>query len=527
MTRARHGSAKNEVSPGRLASGVIAILLGTACVAPHGTPDRREKVPGVAVSSAESTPVEAAVAAPAKEDSPQEKPVQGTAVEANPAQVATEKPVEDAKPVVPPSTAKSETVPHEESGIPLHGSLTSRYVLRKSGDSHDQDLYETFVLDVGDKQRDAVTGHVVGRLTADLDGQNSSSSQSRFSSLADAYDDPVHLLVYEAYIDIEHPGDLAALRIGRQTDYATPVFAQFDGVRAETKPTKDWKLSGGVYGGVPVHLYDAGSSGNSLAGAWADASPWAHGRVRLDWMHAVDDQRVGSSGNDLIGLSVWQRVSESTRVDGSYTRLEDRNRDVRLRATWDSPEEDLTVQASFYRLLEAQGQLALEFDPFFATLQELFPYDQYRLQASKGLGKHLRAEAGADIRRVSEEQDVGTFNHDYDHGWVSLVFLDCLADKLNVTLTGDAWNSDPQKVRTWGLDAGREFSGDLRLSAGSSYSAYKYDFLLDSERDNVRVWYLRLRKKLSQALSFDVRYDYEQSDVGDYNVLMLGATWRF
>jgi hypothetical protein len=372
-----------------------------------------------------------------------------------------------------------------------------------------------------------VTAHVMGRVSADIDGQGDRDGQFVYPSLADSYDDPIHGLLYEAYVDVQRPPVVSALRLGRQIDYLTPVFAYFDGARVKTPTWTPLKITGGLYGGVPVRLYESSTSGDEIIGVWGELRPWSGSRMRLDWMHVEDDQRFAARSDDLFGLSAWQRLSEELRVDAGYTRLEETDRDVRARANWNDARHDFTLQLSWYRLLETQSQFALEFDPFTSSLQSYSPFDQYRALASKGLSENWRIDGGFDLRRLDDAKDEGAFNHDYDRGWVAVALLDAWPAGTTVTVTGDWWSSDGRDVESWGLDLSRKLEDGLSVNAGTSYALYRYDIFLDAERDDVRFWYLKLKKQYSKAWAFECAYDYEDDSDDDFHVLTLGATWRF
>jgi hypothetical protein len=415
----------------------------------------------------------------------------------------------------------------EDEGLALHGSLSSRYRGRTGGGARDQDLYETLVLDAGDARRDSFTAHLLGRLSIDLDGQHDRDGQYVYPSLADGYDDPVHGLLYEAYVDVERPPLVSEVRVGRQIDYLTPVFAYFDGARIATPTATRWKLDGGLYGGVPVRLYESSTSGDEMLGAWGEVEPWRGARVRVDWMHVEDEDRFGAHDDDLVGISGWQRVGENLRLDGIYTRIEDQGRDLRARATWNDAEQDLTLLASWYRLLDTQNDFAAELDPFTSSLQSFFPYNQYRLMLSKGIVQRWRVDGGFDVRRLDDEGDEGSFNHDYDRGWMSVSLLDAWPPGTTVTLTGDVWSSDGRDIESWGADVQRKLEGGFEFGLGTSYSLYRYDLFLDRERDDVRLWYLRVKRQTSKALAWELHYDYEDDSEDDFHILTAGLTWRF
>ncbi|MCY2959081.1 MAG: hypothetical protein NTY35_02860 [Planctomycetota bacterium] len=383
-------------------------------------------------------------------------------------------------------------------------------------------------LDVGDARQDRVTGHFLGRLSADIDGQGDPDSQQVFGSLQDTYGSSAHLDLYEASVDFHRPFDApVSVRVGRQIDYATPEYAQYDGLRVESQPIGASKVVAGAYGGVPVRLYDATSIGDQIVGAWTEARPWTGGRVRADWMHLHQDADPTGFYNDLLGLALWQRMGAHVLVDAAYTMLEEESRDVRVRATYDDGEGDLMVQAGYYRLLNPQADFAYEFDPFYATLQEYQPYGQYRLLVSKALTDSLRLDLGGDLRDLEDDGDENRLNHGYERAYATFVISDILAHGLDLSLTGDTWNSDDQDIDTWGVDLTWTPDSKWRASAGSSYALYKYDVAQDVERDDVRVWYGRLRRKIATAWTLDLEYDYEDDDFDDYQELIAGATWHF
>jgi hypothetical protein len=47
------------------------------------------------------------------------------------------------------------------SSFPIHGSLNTRYRGRFTSDAHDHDLYELVTVDIGDSEKNRVSGHIV------------------------------------------------------------------------------------------------------------------------------------------------------------------------------------------------------------------------------------------------------------------------------------------------------------------------------------------------------------------------------
>src|SRR5690606_28702512 len=130
------------------------------------------------------------------------------------------------------SAAGAPLVADDGGGLDLSGSLTRQWRARQSRDAHDQDVSGVLGSDVGHASQDSITGHFLGRISADIDGQGDADSQQVFGSLQDTYGEAAHVDLYEASVDFHRPFDAPlTLRAGRQIDYATPEFAHFDGVR--------------------------------------------------------------------------------------------------------------------------------------------------------------------------------------------------------------------------------------------------------------------------------------------------------
>ncbi len=410
----------------------------------------------------------------------------------------------------------------DASGYPVHGSLSWRFRARFTDGASDQDLVETLTLDAGDARRNALTLHLSADARVDLDGR----ARSTFTSLDDTFGSAFDERLYEAYADVQRAGEFELVRLGRQSNAETPLATWFDGLRLETREFGAARVRLGAWGGVPVRIYEAQQSGDLVCGAFAEARPWSDGRVRLDWMHAADDARLSDS-SELFGLGLWQGLGPNLRLEGQYTRLEAQDRDVRLRASWIASDSDLVVQASWYRLLQTQGELAVPFDPFDATLHDLHPYEQYTLLVSRSLGAHLALQAGYDARRVVHESDQGAFNHDFDRGWATLGVKDVLPAGLELSLTGERWDSPQTDLRTLGAELARHFGARVEGSLGTSYALYRYDLDQQRELDHVRLWYLRWRWNLNASTRLELRYEIEDDPLATYDDLRLGATWRF
>ena len=317
------------------------------------------------------------------------------------------------------------------------------------------------------------------------------------------------------------------LRVGRQQLFDTPELILFDGARLETEDFGKSGVNLGLYGGIPTHLYESSSDGDQVVGAYAQARPWSGGRVRLDWMHLDDELYMNSYENDLFGLGLWQSVGQNLMLEGRFFRLENENRDVRLAANWYDPEIDLQVRASYYNLLETQTAQVTEFDPFYLVLADYFPFDQSSLMISKGLGEHVNLSAGTEFRNVSDVQDEGPYNRDYERYYATLGLIELFDAGVSFSVTGDLWDAGDYSVNGWGAELDKQFGEAILVGMGTYYSLYKYSLMASQEQDNVRTWYARTSLRRGENTSFDLFYEYEDDDPGVYHQLRLGATWRF
>lgn len=407
---------------------------------------------------------------------------------------------------------------------------TSAYLrFRRTDDAEDVDLVQTTSLDVGNPEEDPVTGHLLLYAAADLDGKDfEDGSDSDFFDLDDTYSSDVSARLYEAYADVHRWEDLRHLRLGRQSLYDTPEQVWFDGAWLETAEIDDGGTRAGAYLGRGVRLFETAVDGDRVGGLYVQTRPWRAGRVRLDYMHLEDETRLLSTKDDLWSVRAWQRLGDerALRLSGGHSRLGSEARDWFLRARWHDPQRALGAQVRFYELLEPQGDLVFELDPFSALLFELRPYRQWHLQASKGFGEHVSLEGGLALREVSEEEDEGEFNRDFDRHHVSLSLIE-LPGEVEVTFTGAVYDDSGIETETWGVDLARELGESWRGSLGSYYSLYRIDLFQNIERDHVRTWYARARGGWREDLTLDLRLEYEEDDFDDYLVMRGGVRWAF
>jgi hypothetical protein len=226
-------------------------------------------------------------------------------------------------------------------------------------------------------------------------------------------------------------------------------------------------------------------------------------------------------------VGLWQNLSPEISVEGRYAHLDGDPRDFTLAGTLASPDGGLVMRLSYFQLLTAQAQHTIEFDPFYESLLELFPYGQARALVSKAFGDAWVLEGGVDVRRVLDQDDVGQFNRNFDRLFATASWLEGLPWDLQASVTVDSYDSQDDEVLTAGADLSRYFGEADRATIGTYYSLYKYDIAQNEERDDVRTWYVGLRHRLDDARRLDGRYEYEDAIQGEFHTLWLGFTWSF
>ncbi|MBI2899767.1 MAG: hypothetical protein HYY17_06255, partial [Planctomycetes bacterium] len=70
-------------------------------------------------------------------------------------------------------------------GVPIHGALSLKYRVRWGGGETDNDLYQHLSTDIGDPDRDKLTGHLFFRASEDLDGNTPFDGFYPFDEITD------------------------------------------------------------------------------------------------------------------------------------------------------------------------------------------------------------------------------------------------------------------------------------------------------------------------------------------------------
>lgn len=423
----------------------------------------------------------------------------------------------------------------KDSKFPIDGYIKVKYRIRWtddfspfSSDNTDQDIYEYLNIDFGDESRNRVTAHLYGRATQDLDGARDVKGFYIFDSITDTYKSSLNLRLYHAYIDINSFWIFSKMRVGRQYLYDTPEILYIDGGLVETKSIeKAGNLTFGIYGGLPTHLFESSVEGDVIFGLYSTWQFLPSNKMRVDWTYIRDVNFLGLNNNNLFGISFWQTIAKQYHIYLQSTILDSRWRDITIKGTYNNPDKNFWVSGYFKRLNETQKQLSIQFDPYFVVAQELFPYNQYQIDLYKGLGEHISISSGIMIRDLQDENKSNRFNREFRRFYITPAYH-IKKPIMDISLILEWWDgAGTEDIKTAGLDITTTCSKKLKISIGTYYSLYKYDYYLDIERQNVRTYYLKAKYQLKDNIKIDGRFELENTQSLNIYTFDLGVRYDF
>ena len=418
----------------------------------------------------------------------------------------------------------------EESWLSwFRGRLTLRYLHRDSDlDDRDQDLYQYLSLSGGDSRRDAVTAHLYARGAWDIDGSGLGPTGSSLSSLQDTQGGDYDLNLYDAYLDFHRILPDGRIRVGRQNLFETPVLLHLDGASARAplslgEERFEWEL----YGGVPEHRWESARSGDLAVGTALHYSPWENGMLRLDALYLEDENLFGDPSNMMWSARLSQ-VSAEGRSFGSVAAsiLDGDFRDAAAQLSWTSEDQRWQLFGSTRFLLTRQSANTLEFDPFTAILMDEEPFAEGQIVASHYLlqdleSEQLRVDLGAYARELRDSDRASEFNREFNRYWAGVGLEQIPWQPVELSFTGEVWDSGDDQFTTFGADLTAQLSSRARVSVGSFYSLYKFDFFSGLERDRVRDFYARWRQELSDRVRLTLDLQYEEDDLEDFQIAWI------
>jgi hypothetical protein len=181
---------------------------------------------------------------------------------------------------------------------------------------------------------------------------------------------------------------------------------------------------------------------------------------------------------------------------------------------------------AYRELLSTQVRRTIEFDPYWDSAFDLFPYRQLSATVSKDLLTDFTLGGGVDVRRLSESSDESQFNHDFERWSASVTWSHIGGEELTANVAVDSWRSDDDVLALTG-DVTAEICTAFTAMLGTDYSLYEYDSFLQRERDHVRSVFARFIYRIDDAVRLRIDYSYEDDETERYHVLEADIRWTF
>lgn len=419
----------------------------------------------------------------------------------------------------------------------VDGYLSLKWRNRTGGGDRDNDLYQTIYLNIQPEKKNDWRFIAFGRISKDLENEN---RFSEFSEFSDTLNDSTDGRLYLSYLEINNigfikPGSLINhAQVGRQDISNAGQYFHFDGLKLDSRNLETiWDFQLTAFGGKSANNYEVDSN-NWLAGAGAQIVPVPNLRFRTDWVHVEDDHDEETSyglvqdknKDDLLAFSAWYTGFNNLRLFSRYTLLESEPNKLNLSSTYVVPEDDILIQITYITLLNSLLNRSNEFDPFTTITSSLEPYYHLNVNLWKKIRQRYSIDTGFTVRKLKDELDESTYNHDYKTFYLTHHTTGFIHNKLNLMLSTSYWKGGEDNDQfSLGGELNFVISNVRTVSGGVFYDLYKYNELLNSvqvlEKPDVYTYFARLDWKLFRKVNMDITYELEDSTFDNYHYFSL------
>ncbi|MBF0280185.1 MAG: hypothetical protein HQM13_20465 [SAR324 cluster bacterium] len=423
----------------------------------------------------------------------------------------------------------------ESQGFELKGYVSSKYVSRESKLSEekvdDADIYGQLRLDLSSPEK-KYEAHFFGTARNDLDGDEESNEFSIFEDFGQVGKSEQKGAIYEAHFDLNQAmPNLKQIKIGRQSS-TRDMSLYFDGLSADFKLGR--KLGLIAYGGRSVRFFESDPGDDSLGGAGIDYSFSPLTSFSLDYLSTKDErvdenEEMKDRQDDMVSLKLWQRFSNAFKGTFKYRWINSEPRDLNLSSLILLSNSQTSFNFNYFRQFLIQNELSEDLSSFHDLIGQTHPFQVVKLNLRQPFGSHYALDLGYLERSLVEEEDEGSFNREFKRTFILFETFDRIHKGLNITVFGERWSGETE-VDSSGWDIGYHFDEKLnkaKVSAGSYYSLYKYDYFSDrGEKTDVRTYYVKGNFPFGQSFAVNGSYEREES-LDDYNVYKLGVRYDF
>lgn len=434
-----------------------------------------------------------------------------------------------------PATAQNLAM-EPETG--LHGSFSTFVDWRRGANSAStrQDLDINSYLDMTYRPDKLWTFAVSASATGDLDGRRPSFEPGIYNGVRETFDHAVTPWLYRLYgtrkldVSIGGSGKLTALTLGRQ--YTTgEEFVWIDGLELTGEvPIDRANVTFSVYGGVPVRLFES-SSNDWLAGGRLALRIGAT-RIGIEGYHVEDQTVTGWKRIDNVGrISLAAPIGDKGNLFAMVRGVDDEGLEARVRAAFNLP-RDIQLRADVRTQTEARGSHANEVDAASLVMGRASgvmrqAFTEYGGDVLIPINDKWSLDLGGSTRDFKDPQTLNNIN--FDRYFVSLMAsgLDFSGKKLGGNITFEAYNSAADWTRTATGEVTLDMTSRLRLSAGSTYALYSYDYMLNQITNDVRLVTGKIQYRPTDRLRLEARYDLEDDAYRLHHYVHTGFRYDF
>ena len=423
-----------------------------------------------------------------------------------------------------------------DSGAYLRGTAEAGYRYRSDGTHSDQDWIEWLSLQGGVpvKSLGDLSFVFSGKLDEDSDGKTPEGKYDPFRDIADSYRQSTVGWVYLAYAELNRPGALPVVRVGRQ-DLPDLFPLPFDGGLVTVQPSSKVHLSLTAFGGIPSNLFEQDHrGGDSLAGAYLDWRPcrtlsFRGGYVSLrDRMELLD----GTQATLDYGLTFLQGAWTPRPGEILISRVTFRDselRDLTVRASHQDQEHNLNLSAFYTGQYVTREVEPLSTDTFVILLGDLRPYNLGGVNIYKGIGERLGVEGGALVRELAGNNTENLYNHSYQRYTVSLWINKVPLAKSRFTVGLDWWIAEGRRSETQTVHAeyDQKFGTRGLVRLGTSYDLFKVDEWTGREVEHAQTYYVDAGIPAGKQLMFLAGYSFEDGSLRQVDTIRARVRYEF
>ncbi len=422
----------------------------------------------------------------------------------------------------------------DDGAVSISGLMQLRYDGRSlsDGEGEDHKLHQVVDVTLRENKWDHFKFTLSGDLTEDLDGRADEDEIDRTRTIRDTWDSSTHGFLYVCEAEFHGSGPLDYARLGRQYVHHELDTTHLDGLNCLLKlDIFDKRVKPFVYGGIPVRLYDDeadyGDATEIGGGAHIFLDQWT--RITLEHQYIREEPGVTGTFEDS-GEDSYQQSAVAVRHNlfgkgygyVSLYLLDDSPKHVNTMFSVLLDKVDLEIDASYFYQFDEIEKTPLAVPPYTGLVGTIKPYHNATLDITKGVYKdHVWVSGGTHWRLLDSGEEETEFNHSFHDEYLAVIIEDLPREGMHLSLQGDFWevmdSSDEDSIVTVSGEIGYEQRKRFRLSLGTSYALYSYDYFEDTgEKTDVYSIHSNARYYMQPGLYVDGRYELDIYDIYEH-----------